>query len=691
MKTQTKLGMKFLLAVGLFMTAFSLFQVYQAWESGRTSLDMLLRQQIRLAMAFEHAINDELQANGQFTRTGNGDADRTHPCHWQTVRNIFKNVQKNYPYPILKADGQELDRILQNAGPEGLHFSRLFKNNPLLDSAVGPITLNGRKYLAQFEVCRGANASQNPLAGLRMIAIPLQGYQEVLYDQILQRFSLRMFALLGLLGAIFLTFEILVGKRLKKIAAYFHQATQQGQDVRFEPLQIESNDEIGHLAWNFNQLGQKLVNLYATLDSKVRRRTVKLQQLNIRLRRKMAECRQAEEQARVLAQEAMSANEAKSEFLANMSHELRTPMNAIMGFSDVLSDDDLTDEQRSYVHMISSSSKSLLALINDILDYSKIEAGKMTVETVDCRVGEILEAVEAMLRPMAAKKGLAFDVRLCDSVPSVIKTDPLRLRQCLVNLINNAIKFTENGHVHVNAAVREQGDRAWLHFDIEDTGIGIGQDKQSLIFESFTQADSATTRKYGGTGLGLAITKRLARLMGGEVSVVSRIGSGSVFTLIVPAGTEQPTPAAVENKDLLIDELSGAYDSGKGTHMYAGKVLVAEDNPSNQKLIQILLQKMGLDVALADDGLQAVEKGAGTYDLILMDMQMPNLNGYDATRRLRSQGIKTPIIAVTAHAMVGDEHKCIEIGCNGYLSKPIDRNKLAEIVGTYITVRVGCD
>ncbi|HPO71102.1 MAG TPA: ATP-binding protein, partial [Anaerohalosphaeraceae bacterium] len=402
---------------------------------------------------------------------------------------------------------------------------------------------------------------------------------------------------------------------------------------------------------------------------------------------KIAECRQAEEQARILAEEAVAANKTKSEFLANMSHELRTPMNAIMGFTEVLSDDTLTAEQRSYVQMISSSSKNLLALINDILDYSKIDAGRMVIEICDCRIGELLTEVESMLRPLAMQKGIRFEVLQCDMVPEILQTDPLRLRQCLINLIGNAIKFTEAGHVYVNVVCFEEDGQLWVRFDVEDTGIGIPKDKQTVIFDSFTQGDSATTRKYGGTGLGLAITKRLAELMGGSVSVVSQVGAGSVFTLTIPAGVK--TPQAVWNKYKQIDEINEMSDTMKGTSMYIGKALVAEDNPSNQKLMQILLQKLGLEVVLADDGVQAVEKGtAGSYDIILMDMQMPNMNGYDATRQLRSQGVKTPIIAVTANAMCGDEQKCLDAGCDGYLSKPIDRTKLNEIIGQFIPAQV---
>jgi len=296
-----------------------------------------------------------------------------------------------------------------------------------------------------------------------------------------------------------------------------------------------------------------------------------------------------------------------------------------------------------------------------------------------------------LMRPAAIKKDIGFEVLQCDLVPQVIQSDSLRLRQCLINLIDNAVKFTDSGHVYVNVTMKQYDDTSFVQFDIEDTGIGIAEDKLSMVFDSFTQADGTTTRKYGGTGLGLAITKRLVDLLGGRISVVSREGCGSVFTVEIPTGIQwSDDRSPVWNKYQLIDELNGITDFEKGKTMYSGNVLVAEDNPSNQKLIGILLEKMGFEVTLASDGQEAVEQcGLKTFDMILMDMQMPNLNGYDATRQLRTQGVKTPIIAVTANAMAGDEQKCIDVGCDGYLSKPIDRNKLNEVVSQHLSVQVG--
>jgi signal transduction histidine kinase len=474
---------------------------------------------------------------------------------------------------------------------------------------------------------------------------------------------------------------------LKKIIAHFRDITNYDNETCFEPLHIQSKDEIGVLADSFNGLGNKLQSLFDSLESKVRKRTCELQEANTSLQHKVSQCLRAEERANILAEEAMSANQAKTEFLTNMSHELRTPMNAIVGFSQVLSEEMSGREHLAYVNLITENSQKLLLLIDELLEYTRIESGKINIEIRNCNVSALVEEIESLLRPEAIKKGIDFEILQCDLIPEVILTDPLRLRQCLINLIENSIKFTEYGHVYVNVTMESRDDDSILWFDIEDTGIGIANEQLPKIFDVFTQADSAMTRKYGGTGLGLAITKHFIELLGGHISVRSTQGQGSVFTIQIPTGVQWPNEeAAVWNKYLPIDEIN---DFEKGTTMFNGKVLVAEDNPSNQKLIAILLQKMGFEVTLADNGLQALEQcGKQTFDIILMDMQMPTMNGYDATRQLRSEGVKTPIIAVTANAMTGDEEKCMDVGCDGYLSKPIDRNKLQELISQHLGLKV---
>ncbi len=389
----------------------------------------------------------------------------------------------------------------------------------------------------------------------------------------------------------------------------------------------------------------------------------------------------AAEKANLMAKEAVFANESKSQFLANMSHEIRTPMNAIIGFSDILADEEMADEHKNYVEIIRDSGQNLLTLINDILDFSKIEAGKLETEVIDSSLSELIESTQSLLLPKATQKGLEFKILQCGKLPSHIQTDPVRVRQCLINLVNNAIKFTEQGHVYINVAVDSDDGKSYVRFDVEDTGIGIEPEQLEEIFNSFTQADGSTCRKYGGTGLGLAITKQLAELLGGKVSVSSELGKGSVFSLLIPA--------LVTSDSMELDRyaIANTLDQDEGNaseKLFCGHVLVAEDSKANQMLIKLLLERLGFEVTVCEDGQQALEKTRDkSFDIVFMDIQMPNLNGYEATRIMRKEGITTPIVALTAGAMKGDNEKCFDAGCDEYLTKPVDRDKLVEIIGKY--------
>ncbi len=384
-------------------------------------------------------------------------------------------------------------------------------------------------------------------------------------------------------------------------------------------------------------------------------------------------------QANLMARESLRANKAKSEFLANMSHEIRTPLNAIIGFSDLLSDESLSEEQETYVNIICHAGGNLLGLINDILDFSKIEAGKLDTECVHCSLKELIESVDAFLRSEAERKGLEFRITHDADVPGRVYSDPTRIRQCLVNLIGNAIKFTDRGHVHVNLSVAQSDGRHLICFDVEDTGIGIAEDKLGIIFDSFSQGNSNTTRNFGGTGLGLAITRSLAELLEGSVSVRSKVGQGSVFSLVIPAGVDprKEPPLQLDSKEV--------RTSDRQEQSFTGRVLVAEDNPSNQMLIKIMLRKMGLDVSIVENGQQAVDRACDEqFDMIFMDMQMPVMNGYEAAAALRKKKITVPIIALTADAMKGDAEKCIIAGCDDYLPKPINRKNLEKVMAGYL-------
>ena len=406
--------------------------------------------------------------------------------------------------------------------------------------------------------------------------------------------------------------------------------------------------------------------------------------------------------ARVMAD---TANRSKSEFLANMSHEIRTPLTSILGYADLLSEPGLSVvETADSIAIIKSAGSHLMTIINDVLDLSKIEAGKMTVECIETFPSRVIHEVLSALRPAAEAKGLQLSARCVGPIPGRISSDPVRVRQILMNLVGNAVKFTEHGHVCVTVqmAPKSTDGIERLAFEVTDTGIGMTQQQCRSLFESFTQADPSMTRRFGGTGLGLAICRRMARILDGEIVATSQPGLGSTFRVTIATGSLQHVE--------MFDSLSSAEETSDRSafarhHLkksLQGRILLAEDNPVNRRLFEAILRNAGADVDLAENGQVAVEKAVTAmmpssspnhvahskplpgYDVILMDMQMPVLDGYSATKHLRAIRYQGPIIALTAHALMEDREKCLAVGCDDVISKPVERDLLIHTCHNWI-------
>ncbi|MBF0396663.1 MAG: response regulator [Desulfobacterales bacterium] len=486
--------------------------------------------------------------------------------------------------------------------------------------------------------------------------------EELLYEIKTLQIKVGSIAIAGILLTMLLFFfalDIFLINPIHKVAQAARKIGKGNLDIN---IVSNSNDEIGSLATEFNSMAQSLKDLYNNLEKIVEERTNDLKKTN--------------EELLIAKEISDAAAKAKSEFLANISHEIRTPMNPIINVTRMLLETKLDDEQRDYAELILSSSTTLLNLLNELLDFSKIEAGKITFEHVYFNLRHMIEQISSLMSLKANEKGLYLEIDIEQSVWEHLRGDPMRLRQILLNLLGNAIKFTNKGGITIHIrSEKDDNSKITLKFSIKDTGIGISKKYMQNIFNPFSQEDDSMTRKNGGTGLGLSICKQLVEMMSGQIGVESEKGIGSNFWFTAVFEKDSPSETTKVEKPISIQKQASKI-----------KILVAEDNVPNQIVAKSILEKYGFLVNIAINGNEVLEKlQKENYHIILMDVQMPYMDGYETTRIIRRNYSDIPIIAMTAHALKDDHDLCLKAGMNDYIAKPIDPSEMISVINKYIT------